>query len=418
MVVSQRRQCCSQLNTGSAAADGIDGLDSPGSAAVAHTELHKRGKARSLSHSLPPLIPCPTAALVNSCLLLMAVMGLTAPAVLQSTHTELHERDSTLALSRFSSVMMLVAYACESCVPRARAVRDECTLRDSVWRFSSVMMLVAYACYLYFQLKTHSHLYVDGAADAWDIPVAFISVIILPIVSSAAGAADAWDIPVAFISIFPCASCIVTPLHRTVIPNTREQRTHALVCGGGVGHGSASGPFFYLPSNTLLSLPLRFPSYPIASFPPVGACRCPCVWWWGGPWECQWAFLSRSPSTPTPTLLSRSPSTPSVVPVGSMLLQPLIRDSLIDMPFTYIPFVSSAQLPSVQPLLSARLPSITCLLSARCAGGRAIIFKGIMLVLSYLIVAASFYVHNDIEDPDDPIPMAPASAPSPMPLGG
>ncbi|CAI7891270.1 unnamed protein product, partial [Closterium sp. NIES-53] len=68
-----------------------------------------------------------TAALVNSGLLLMAVMGLTAPAVLQSTHTELHERDSTLALSRFSSVMMLVAYA----------------------------------CYLFFQLKTHSHLYDD-----------------------------------------------------------------------------------------------------------------------------------------------------------------------------------------------------------------------------------------------------------------
>jgi Ca2+:H+ antiporter len=41
----------------------------------------------------------------------MAVMGLLFPAVLHSTHTELHFGKSELALSRFSSCIMLVAYA-------------------------------------------------------------------------------------------------------------------------------------------------------------------------------------------------------------------------------------------------------------------------------------------------------------------
>ena len=47
---------------------------------------------------------------VNSGLLLMAVMGLLFPAVLHFTHTELHKGKSELALSRFSSCVMLVAY--------------------------------------------------------------------------------------------------------------------------------------------------------------------------------------------------------------------------------------------------------------------------------------------------------------------
>lgn len=40
----------------------------------------------------------------------MAVMGLLFPAVLHFTHTELHFGKSELALSRFSSCVMLVAY--------------------------------------------------------------------------------------------------------------------------------------------------------------------------------------------------------------------------------------------------------------------------------------------------------------------
>lgn len=50
-------------------------------------------------------------AIVNSGLLLMAVMGLLFPAVLHYTHTEVHYGKSELALSRFSSCVMLVVYA-------------------------------------------------------------------------------------------------------------------------------------------------------------------------------------------------------------------------------------------------------------------------------------------------------------------
>jgi Ca2+:H+ antiporter len=50
------------------------------------------------------------AALVNSGLLLMAVMGIMFPAVLHFTRTEVHFGKSELALSRFSSCIMLIAY--------------------------------------------------------------------------------------------------------------------------------------------------------------------------------------------------------------------------------------------------------------------------------------------------------------------
>lgn len=48
---------------------------------------------------------------MSSGLLLMAVMGLLFPAVLHATRTELHFGKSELALSRFTSCVMLVAYA-------------------------------------------------------------------------------------------------------------------------------------------------------------------------------------------------------------------------------------------------------------------------------------------------------------------
>lgn len=62
---------------------------------------------------------------VSSSLLLMAVMGLLFPAALHATGTELQMGESELALSRFSSIVMLVAYT----------------------------------AYLYFQLKSHRTLY-------------------------------------------------------------------------------------------------------------------------------------------------------------------------------------------------------------------------------------------------------------------
>ena len=48
---------------------------------------------------------------MNSGLLLIAVMGLLSPAVLHYTHTEAHFGASELALSRFTSCVMLLVYA-------------------------------------------------------------------------------------------------------------------------------------------------------------------------------------------------------------------------------------------------------------------------------------------------------------------
>lgn len=50
-------------------------------------------------------------AVLNSGMLLMAVMALLLPALLHFTRTEAHRGESGLALSRFSSCVMLVAYA-------------------------------------------------------------------------------------------------------------------------------------------------------------------------------------------------------------------------------------------------------------------------------------------------------------------
>lgn len=61
------------------------------------------------SHCTPPLQQA--AAVVNSGLLLMAVMGILFPAVLYFTHSEVHQGKSVLSLSRFSSCIMLLAYA-------------------------------------------------------------------------------------------------------------------------------------------------------------------------------------------------------------------------------------------------------------------------------------------------------------------
>jgi calcium/proton exchanger cax len=62
---------------------------------------------------------------VSSGLLLMAVMGLLFPATLHATNTEMYSGVSERILSRFSSIVMLVAYT----------------------------------AYLYFQLRSHRELY-------------------------------------------------------------------------------------------------------------------------------------------------------------------------------------------------------------------------------------------------------------------
>jgi Ca2+:H+ antiporter len=47
---------------------------------------------------------------MNSALLLLAVISLSVPSILHTTHTEMHGTDSELALSRFTSVILLGVY--------------------------------------------------------------------------------------------------------------------------------------------------------------------------------------------------------------------------------------------------------------------------------------------------------------------
>ncbi|CAI9753685.1 unnamed protein product [Fraxinus pennsylvanica] len=145
------------------------------------------------------------AALVNSGLLLMAVMGLLFPAVLHFTHTEVHEGKSELALSRFSSCIMLIAYAsylffqlksqpnlCSSLdEPRENNEEDsdeveapEITQWEAIgWLAMLTLCISVLSGYLVDAIQ--------GASDAMNMPVAFISVILLPIVGNAAEHASA-----------------------------------------------------------------------------------------------------------------------------------------------------------------------------------------------------------------------------------
>lgn len=145
-------------------------------------------------------------AVVNSGLLLMTVMGLLFPAVLHSTHSEVHSGKSELALSRFSSCVMLIAYAAylfyqlrsqsnqyvplnEEGSPSGESsdVDDE---SPEITKWESVIWLAVMTAWISF-LSDYLVDAIEGASSAWNIPIAFISVILLPIVGNAAEHASA-----------------------------------------------------------------------------------------------------------------------------------------------------------------------------------------------------------------------------------
>ncbi|XP_062016012.1 vacuolar cation/proton exchanger 5-like [Rosa rugosa] len=145
-------------------------------------------------------------AVVNSGLLLMAVMGLLFPAVLHYTHTEVHFGKSELALSRFSSCIMLLAYAIylffqlksqknlyvplheEGSQNEENADDDDETPEISKWE--SIIWLIIMTSWISF-LSEYLVNAIKGASVAWKIPISFISVILLPIVGNAAEHASA-----------------------------------------------------------------------------------------------------------------------------------------------------------------------------------------------------------------------------------
>eukprot|EP00258_Populus_trichocarpa_P017314 XP_006377987.2 vacuolar cation/proton exchanger 2 [Populus trichocarpa] len=145
-------------------------------------------------------------AIVNSGLLLMAVMGLLFPAVLHFTHTEVHYGKSELALSRFSSCIMLGVYAAYLFFqlksrkdPYIPLSEDESQNRENegdndetpeIGKWESVIWLLIMTAWISV-LSEYLVDAIEGTSHAWNIPIAFIGVILLPIVGNAAEHAGA-----------------------------------------------------------------------------------------------------------------------------------------------------------------------------------------------------------------------------------
>ncbi|KAG5027446.1 hypothetical protein JHK86_023360 [Glycine max] len=135
---------------------------------------------------------------VNSGLLLMAVMGILLPAALHYTQAEVHVGESELSLSRFSSCIMLVAYvAClffqfksqrslyvpvnEEGGHNGYNSNDDESPYISKWE--SIIWLSVFTTWT-SMLSQYLVDTLEGASTAWGIPVAFISVILLPLVGN------------------------------------------------------------------------------------------------------------------------------------------------------------------------------------------------------------------------------------------
>ncbi|PON88012.1 Calcium/proton exchanger CAX [Trema orientale] len=162
--------------------------------------------AGGLVHSKREQVFNKGAATVSSGLLLMAVMGLLFPAVLHSTRTELHFGRSELALSRFTSCIMLVAYAAylvfqlksqsNLYLPvnegdgQADGTSNDDEEAPEISKWESIVWLSILTAWISV-LSEYLVDAIEGASVRMHIPVAFISVILLPIVGNAAEHAGA-----------------------------------------------------------------------------------------------------------------------------------------------------------------------------------------------------------------------------------
>ncbi|XP_027346548.1 vacuolar cation/proton exchanger 2-like [Abrus precatorius] len=139
-------------------------------------------------------------ATVDFGLLLMAVMGLLFPAFLNATHTELEHGKSELALSRFTSCIMLVAYASyivfqvkiqknlQVLVDEDRGLKDD-TLDEeeapeiSMWESMIWLSILTGGISILSEYLVNT---IEGASKEFKMPMTFLSVIILPIIGNAA----------------------------------------------------------------------------------------------------------------------------------------------------------------------------------------------------------------------------------------
>ncbi|KAJ0801499.1 putative calcium/proton exchanger, sodium/calcium exchanger membrane region [Helianthus annuus] len=136
-------------------------------------------------------------------LLLMAVMALIFPTVLRVTNTELQIGTSVLALSRFCSCIMLVAYVVYIFFLLTNQKQDYASLKEDsptassdneesadITKWESIIWLGVLTLFISI-LSDYLVNAIEGASVAMDVPVAFISVILLPIVGNAAEHASA-----------------------------------------------------------------------------------------------------------------------------------------------------------------------------------------------------------------------------------
>ncbi|VAH91270.1 vacuolar cation/proton exchanger 2 isoform X1 [Triticum dicoccoides] len=141
-------------------------------------------------------------AVVNSGLLLMAVLGLMFPAVLHFTHSEAHYGKSEVSLSRFSSCIMLVAYASylffqlksQRSLYSPIGEEEESTEDEEDEKEIAQGEAISWLFVLTIWISILSGYLVDaiqGASESLNMPLAFISVILLPIVGNAAEHASA-----------------------------------------------------------------------------------------------------------------------------------------------------------------------------------------------------------------------------------
>lgn len=134
---------------------------------------------------------------MNSALLLLAVISLSVPAVLHTTHTELHGTQSEIALSRFTSCLLLGTY-CTFLYFQLITHRDLYEEEDGdeeeeevTQTFWGCIMWLGVISVLISFLSDYLVDAIEGAAENMGMPVAFISVIIIPIVGNAAEHASA-----------------------------------------------------------------------------------------------------------------------------------------------------------------------------------------------------------------------------------
>mmetsp|Transcript_35616 Transcript_35616/g.60029 ORF Transcript_35616/g.60029 Transcript_35616/m.60029 type:complete len:465 (+) Transcript_35616:209-1603(+) len=137
---------------------------------------------------------------MNSALLLLAVISLSVPSILHTTHTEMHGTDSELALSRFTSVILLGVYGTflyfqlvthRDLYEEEEDEDDDDDEEEVAQTWMGCLFWLTVITVFISLLSDYLVDAIQGAAESIGMPVAFISVIILPIVGNAAEHASA-----------------------------------------------------------------------------------------------------------------------------------------------------------------------------------------------------------------------------------